>query len=140
MADPGVMVQGGFASAASERRPVGGPFGRELIGFLKDQLSPHVPILELGAGTGLLTGQLHRARLDVLAIEPEADSLAQLRRSLPAVPALHAELDNLPVRDMSVGAVVIVTDGPVESLAHDARRVLGAQGLLVLLNRDARGA
>lgn len=130
------MAQGGFASAVRVGRRPGGPFGRELIGYLKDLLVSQGPTLELGAGTGLLTGQLHRAGVEVLAVESDAESVAQLRRSLPAVTVIRADTDSVPLGHQSVRSVVTDAEGPAVLLASEVDRVLNPAGFLVLLTRS----
>jgi len=68
-------------------------------------------ILDLGAGTGKLTAQLSGLALDgrsaeVVAVEPDAGMLAELRRSLPAVTALAGRAEAIPLPDASVDAVL----------------------------------
>lgn len=104
-------IQGGFAAAVPLGRVGVEPYGRELVGVLKALLQAHSPTLELGAATGILTGQLTRARVGVLACESEELSLSQLRRSLPHVPAVCADVAAIPLRQSSVGSVLFVPRG-----------------------------
>lgn len=69
----------------------------------------HAPgrrVLDLGAGTGKLTAGLVDLALDVVAVEPDAAMLAELRRELPEVPAHRGSADRIPLPDASVDAVV----------------------------------
>lgn len=63
-------------------------------------------VLELGAGTGKLTGALARRAYTVVAVEPDLAMLAELRRTVPAVPALAGTAERIPLRDTAVDAVV----------------------------------
>jgi len=75
-----------------------------------------VRILDLGAGTGKLTAQLaglplDGGRPDVVAVEPDPDMLAELRRglqyrSLRAVTAVLGRAESIPLPDESVHAVL----------------------------------
>jgi len=70
-----------------------------------------VRILDLGAGTGKLTAQLaglavDGGRPDVVAVEPDPQMLAELRRSLPAVVTVEGRAEAIPLPDRSVDAVL----------------------------------
>ncbi|MGO1182662.1 MAG: class I SAM-dependent methyltransferase [Micrococcaceae bacterium] len=52
--------------------------------------------LDVGAGTGLLTGQLVRAGYRVTALEPAADMLQVLQRRHPEITTVHARVEDLP--------------------------------------------
>ena len=56
-------------------------------------------ILDLGAGTGLLTGRLVAAGHYVVAADVSADMLAELSARLPGVPTLLAGAESLPLPD-----------------------------------------
>ncbi|MGB6058183.1 MAG: methyltransferase domain-containing protein [Microthrixaceae bacterium] len=118
-------IQGGFAAAVPLGRVGVERYDRELVGFLKALVQPHGPTLELGAATGILTGQLARARVDVFATEGEESSLSQLRRSLPHVPAVCADVAAIPLRDSSVGSVLFAGQGSVTSAASLSGRFTG---------------
>jgi SAM-dependent methyltransferase len=75
-----------------------------------------VRILDLGAGTGKLTGQLaglalDSGRPDVVAVEPDPHMLAELRRSLrhrgrQRVTAVAGRAESIPLPDESTDAVL----------------------------------
>jgi SAM-dependent methyltransferase len=70
-----------------------------------------IDVLDLGAGTGKLTAQLAGLRLaggppNVIAIEPDPDMLAELRRQLPGVTAHQGKAEEIPLPDASVDAVL----------------------------------
>ena len=63
-------------------------------------------VLDLGAGTGKLTGTLLTLGADVVAVEPDPAMLAELRRVLPAVRALPGRAEEIPLPDASVDVVL----------------------------------
>ena len=65
-----------------------------------------IRVMDLGAGTGILTGALARLGADVVAVEPDPSMLAELRRQLPGVRALEGSTEALPLPDQSVDAVL----------------------------------
>lgn len=63
-------------------------------------------LLDLGAGTGKLTGSLlDRGR--VRAVEPDPAMLRELRGRFPAVDALEGSAEAIPLPDASVDAVLV---------------------------------
>lgn len=93
-------------------------------------------VLDLGAGTGILTGQLRRAGLDVVAVEPLAAMVHQLRLALPDVPVAVAVAESLPLRAGSVEGLCVGQafhwfDAPVA--LGEAARVLRSGGTLALV-------
>jgi len=67
---------------------------------------PGPRVLDLGAGTGKLTGTLVALGADVIAVEPDPAMLTELRRALPAVRALPGSAEAIPLPDASVDAVL----------------------------------
>ncbi len=65
-----------------------------------------VRVVDLGAGTGILTGALARLGADVVAVEPDQAMLAELRRQLPGVRAVAGSAEALPLPGQSVDAVL----------------------------------
>lgn len=99
-------------------------------------------MLELHAGTGVVTGPLTRAGVGVLAVEPTAEGRRQLRRALPGVAVVAARAGGLPFSARSIGSV-LVTDPELlasSAVAQELERVLAPAGLLVLLARADAGA
>ncbi len=70
-------------------------------------------VLDLAAGTGALTASLvglasdARAGMRVLAVEPDPQMLAELRRHLPGVPAVSGVAEALGVAGGSADAVLV---------------------------------
>lgn len=100
-------------------------------------------VLELGAGTGKLTGSLVARRHQVVATEPSESMLAQLCRRHPGAHSMSARAENLPFRSQSFDAVVVAQAyhwfDPVPSLP-EISRVLRPQGTFALVwnMRDER--
>lgn len=65
-----------------------------------------VRVVDLGAGTGILTGALAHLGADVVAVEPDQAMLAELRRQLPGVQAVEGSAEALPLPDQSADAVL----------------------------------
>lgn len=95
--------------------------------------APGPRVLDLGAGTGKLTGTLTALGADVIAVEPDPAMLAELRRALPDVRALAGGAEAIPLPDASVDAVLagnalhwfdMAVAGP------EMARVLGPGGVL----------
>ncbi|MGE5136218.1 MAG: class I SAM-dependent methyltransferase [Gemmatimonadota bacterium] len=63
-------------------------------------------VVDLGAGTGKLTGTLARHTGRVLALEPDPAMLAELRRAVPGSLPVLARAEQLPLPDASVDAVL----------------------------------
>ncbi|MGX4734867.1 class I SAM-dependent methyltransferase [Kitasatospora griseola] len=68
--------------------------------------APGRRVLDLGAGTGKLTGCLLAAGVEVVAVEPDPAMLAELRRELPDVRALTGSAESIPLPDGSFDAVL----------------------------------
>lgn len=70
------------------------------------EAAPGKRVLDLGAGTGKLTGTLVALGADVIAVEPDPAMLVELRRALPAVRALPGSAEAIPLPDGSVDVVL----------------------------------
>ncbi|MGW4645448.1 class I SAM-dependent methyltransferase [Kitasatospora sp. NPDC004289] len=70
------------------------------------EAAPGRRVLDLGAGTGKLTGTLLAAGVEVVAVEPDPAMLAELRRGLPQARALAGSAEAIPLPDGSVDAVL----------------------------------
>lgn len=100
-------------------------------------------VLDLGAGTGKLTTRLVERGLDVVAVDPIAEMLEVLRRSLPDTPALLGTAEEIPLADNSADAVLVAQAwhwfDPARAIPEVAR-VLRPGGRLALVwnTRDER--
>lgn len=102
-------------------------------------------VLDLGAGTGLLTDVLLAAGHDVVAADPSASMLEQLRARLPQVDTAVGGAEALPLPDASVDAVLAGQAAhwfdPAPA-AVELRRVLRPGGIVGFIwnTRDERVA
>ncbi|MFD7590278.1 class I SAM-dependent methyltransferase [Kitasatospora sp. NPDC059811] len=93
---------GAAAAAYAEHRP---DYAQDAVRWALEP-APGPRVLDLGAGTGKLTGVLAALGTEVIAVEPDPAMLAELRRSLPEVRALSGSAETVPLPDASVDAVV----------------------------------
>jgi SAM-dependent methyltransferase len=96
---------------------------------------PPARVLDLGAGTGLLTRPLLAAGLDVVAVEPLAGMRAALAAAVGAERALEGRAEAIPLPDRSLDGAVSADafhwfDGP--RAAAELHRVLRPGAGLVL--------
>lgn len=94
-----------FGSAAAEYAQHRPDYAPDAVHWAV-QPAPGPRVLDLGAGTGKLTGTLVELGFDVVAVEPDRAMLAELRQSLPDVRALPGDAESIPLPGSSVDAVV----------------------------------
>lgn len=93
-------------------------------------------VLDVGAGTGKLTRRLVSLGFDVVAVEPGAPMLDQLRTAVPEAETLEAPAESIPLRDETVDAAFA---GQAyhwferERALPELQRVIKSGGGLVLL-------
>jgi ubiquinone/menaquinone biosynthesis C-methylase UbiE len=100
-------------------------------------------VLDLGAGTGLLTEGLHAAGHEVVAVDPSPEMLQQLAARVPGVTTAVGSAEAIPLPDATVD---VVTAGQAAhwfdpaAAAAEMRRVLRPGGTVSLLwnQRDER--
>jgi SAM-dependent methyltransferase len=133
------IAAGGFAAAAPTYARIRPTYARGAVGAVAD-LARHrdrrARVVDVAAGTGILTGQLARLGLDCAAVEPLAPMARQLRLALPATPVVHATAEALPFSDGSFQLYTAAQafhwfDAP--TALDEAARVLAPGGDLALL-------
>lgn len=98
--------------------------------------SGHRRVLDVGAGTGKLTGLLAEAGHDVTALDPSMDMLRVLRASYPGIPCWQAVAEHTGIADKSVDLITCAqtwhwVDVPEASAEFD--RVIAADGAVLLV-------
>lgn len=123
-----------FGSVAAEYAALRPGYPADAVRFVLGERPRRV--LDLGAGTGLLTEAVLAAGHDVVAVEPAPQMLAQLSARLPGVRALAGAAEEIPLPDGDVDAVVAGQAAhwfdPLRA-SREMRRVLrpgGAVGLI----------
>ncbi|MGY1795352.1 class I SAM-dependent methyltransferase [Geodermatophilus sp. SYSU D00525] len=119
-----------FGSVAADYAALRPGYPADAVAFLLGRRPRRV--LDLGAGTGLLTDVLVAAGHEVLAVDPSAEMLAQLRTRHPGVPARVGGAEAIPLADASVDAVVAGQAAhwfDPEPAAAELRRVLRPGGV-----------
>ena len=93
-------------------------------------------VLDLGAGTGALTGILVQSVRRVVAAEPDREMRAVLKKNLPGVPLVAATAEALPFDSATFDAVVVSSAWhwmDPELAPMEVGRVLRPNGVLGLL-------
>lgn len=126
---------GGFAHASGHYARARPAYAREAVGSLVEVIPPGA-VLDVGAGTGILTGQLRRAGRQTVAVEPLAEMLDHFARALPRVAAVGALGESLPFRGSVFSGLTIAQ--AFHWMDHlgvlaEARRVLQPGGVLALV-------
>jgi ubiquinone/menaquinone biosynthesis C-methylase UbiE len=93
---------GTAAVAYAEHRP---DYAQTAVRWTLER-APGQRVLDLGAGTGKLTATLLALDAEVIAVEPDAAMLRELRRVLPTVRSLPGSAEAIPLSDASVDAVL----------------------------------
>ncbi|WP_053715839.1 class I SAM-dependent methyltransferase [Saccharothrix sp. NRRL B-16348] len=128
---------GAHASAYAQHRP---DYPAEAVRWVLEPLGegPH-QVLDLGAGTGKLTGVLLAQGHHVTAVEPDEAMLSELVRHHGAARALPGSAERIPVPDGTVDAVVVGQAfhwfDPTRAMPEIAR-VLRPGGVLAALWND----
>ena len=130
-----------FGAVAADYAALRPSYPLDAVGFVLGSQPRRV--LDLGAGTGLLTEVLLRAGHEVVAVDPSAAMLRQLSARLPQVITAVGGAEALPVAVQSVDAVLAGQAAhwfePVPA-AEQMRRVLRPGGVVgfVWNTRDER--
>jgi SAM-dependent methyltransferase len=105
VAQPDRQLSSSFGAAAvayAEHRP---DYPQTAVRWALEPV-PRPRVLDLGAGTGKLTGTLLALDAAVIAVEPDRAMLTELRRTFPDTPALPGSAEAIPLPDGSVDAVL----------------------------------
>ncbi|MGO4616326.1 class I SAM-dependent methyltransferase [Nocardia sp. 2YAB30] len=96
---------GTHAAAYAEHRP---DYPAAAIRWALAGVSDRQPpvVLDVGAGTGKLTGGLLAIGATVIAVEPDAEMRDELTRRFPSVTAYEGTAEAIPLDDDSVDAIV----------------------------------
>ena len=130
-----------FGSVAAEYAALRPGYPADAVAFLVGDGGQRV--LDLGAGTGLLTEVVLGAGHDVVAVDPSPEMLGELAARLPTVTTAVGTAETIPVGDASVDVVVAGQAAhwfdPAPA-AREIRRVLRPRGTLGLIwnARDER--
>ncbi len=130
-----------FGAVAGEYAQLRPGYPPDVVPFLLGDRPRRV--LDLGAGTGLLTDQLLASGHEVVAVDPSAEMLAQLAARQPHVTTEVGGAEAVPLPDASVDAVVAGQAAhwfDVAPTVVELRRVLRPAGLVGLVwnSRDDR--
>lgn len=107
MVDQRARSFGTVAAAYAEHRP---DYAAAAVDFALAPLAGRsaIDVLDLGAGTGALTRRLAaRPGASVIAVEPDREMFAELRRRVPGVAALVGSAEAIPLPDAAVDAVLV---------------------------------
>jgi SAM-dependent methyltransferase len=103
------------------------------------ELSESDQVIELAAGTGLITRTLEKSGAAIIAVEPDREMLAQLLTHPTSVAAVLARAEALPFRDQCVDLILIMSawhwldarctfEQSARVLRDDGRLVIGWNG------------
>jgi SAM-dependent methyltransferase len=94
---------GSQAAAYAEYRP---DYPADLLAWALAPLrgTGRLHVVDIGAGTGKLTGGLLEQDVDVVAVEPDPAMLAELTSRFPDVDAMSGSAEEIPLPDSSVHA------------------------------------
>ena len=133
------VAAGGFSSAASTSARIRARYARASVGQLVDTIrleGPGARVVDVGAGTGILTGQLRRLGIECVAVEPSTDMARHLRLALPDVPVVLGAAEHLPLPG---GRAAVYTAAQAfhwfdpEAALAEAARVLRPGGWVCLM-------
>jgi SAM-dependent methyltransferase len=95
-----------FETVAAEYERHRPEYPEEALRWAAEQLGiePGARVLDVGAGTGKLTRGLVGLGFEVVAVEPGAPMLAELRTAVPEAEPLEAPAESIPLPDETVDA------------------------------------
>lgn len=99
-----------FGSSAAEYADHRPDYAADAVAWLLEaDDGPVRTVLDLGAGTGALTRTLLDLGLQVVAVDPDVDMLAELGRRHPTAIVTVGSAEAIPLADASVDAVLVGT-------------------------------
>ncbi|PWR16638.1 class I SAM-dependent methyltransferase [Micromonospora sicca] len=105
MTDPTQALSFGAAAADYDRfRP---RYPQAALGWALDGLDPSARVVDLGAGTGILTRGVLALGHQVVPVEPDPGMRAQLDAATPGVTALAGSAESVPLPDRAADAVLV---------------------------------
>ncbi|HJQ02867.1 MAG TPA: class I SAM-dependent methyltransferase [Jatrophihabitans sp.] len=102
---PGSVFARSFGAEAARYAAVRPTYPPAAIDFALGDISG--VILDLGAGTGKLTAGLLERAGELIAVEPDAQMRAELRRAVPQARVLDGSAERIPLPDRSVDAILV---------------------------------
>ena len=114
-----------------------------LLAYLVEAFRDARSALEVGCGTGHFTQRLKDAGLTVVGLDRSPAMLGEARRRFPSISFIPGDAHDLPFRDRSVDAVVLVAtleflEDPIRAL-REAVRVARHGVTAIVLNRYSVG-
>ena len=101
-------AQHGFSAAAELYQHVRPSYPQAIVGWLKNELhlDADAQAIDLGAGTGKFLDYLLQATPHVIAVEPIAEMLEQLKIVHPEVQTQQASSDQIALNDQTIDAIL----------------------------------
>ncbi|NHB58035.1 class I SAM-dependent methyltransferase [Acinetobacter sp. 194] len=128
----------GFSSAAALYQRVRPNYPADIVHWLREDLkiTPQSYVVDLGAGTGKFLDYLTQTTAHVIAVEPIAEMLEQLKIVHPDVQTQQASSEDIELNSNSVDAIVCAQSfhwfANLKSLT-EIHRILKTQGRLGLV-------
>ena len=128
----------GFSSAAELYQRVRPSYPQEIVHWLVEDLkiTPESRVVDLGSGTGKFLDFLTQATQNIVAVEPIAEMLEQLKIVHPEVQTQQASSDRIALNSNSIHAILCAQSfhwfANIETLT-EMYRILQAQGHLGLV-------
>lgn len=82
-------------------------YPKALLNRIQEILSEKAPVIDLAAGTGLMTKALVTKGFNVTAVEPVEGMRTKLMEVVPGVPCIEGTSWNIPVDGASQNAIVV---------------------------------
>ena len=128
----------GFSCAAELYQQVRPNYPQEIVHWLLEDLkiTPQSTVIDLGAGTGKFLAYLQQASANIIAVEPIAEMLEQLKIVHPEVQTQQASSDRIVLNSNSIDAILCAQSfhwfANIETLT-EMYRLLKAHGSLGLV-------